>query len=173
MLPIAIAGRFRPGRAADLRDGRRWLVPARLARRGGRFRGVGRQGGIGGRPAGGGRGAGHLDHHPGSTIMWVPSAGGQAPKDAVLEPRPSLCHLWGRAGHPIKPAITANLLRTGILLAALTALFMGIGFLVGGQSGMLLALVAAAAMNLFAYWNSGDMVLGLYGAHEVDRHAAP
>ena len=42
-------------------------------------------------------------------------------------------------------------LRTAILLAALTALFMGIGFLIGGQTGMIIALVMAGGMNLFAY----------------------
>lgn len=63
--------------------------------------------------------------------------------------------------------------RTAILLAALTALFMGIGYLIGGQGGMLLALVVAAAMNLFAYWNSDKMVLSMYGAREVDERSAP
>jgi heat shock protein HtpX len=63
--------------------------------------------------------------------------------------------------------------RTAILLAAMTALFMGIGFLIGGQSGMVIALVIAAAMNLFAYWNSDKMVLSMYGAREVDERSAP
>jgi heat shock protein HtpX len=63
--------------------------------------------------------------------------------------------------------------RTAILLAALTALFMGIGYLIGGQGGMLLALVVAAAMNLFAYWNSDKMVLSMYGARAVDERSAP
>jgi heat shock protein HtpX len=63
--------------------------------------------------------------------------------------------------------------RTAILLAAMTALFMGIGFLIGGQSGMIIALVVAAAMNLFAYWNSDKMVLSMYGAREVDERSAP
>jgi len=63
--------------------------------------------------------------------------------------------------------------RTAILLAALTALFMGIGYLIGGQGGMLLALVVAAAMNLFAYWNSDKMVLRMYGAREADERSAP
>ncbi len=62
--------------------------------------------------------------------------------------------------------------RTAILLAAMTALFMGIGFLIGGQSGMVIALVVAAAMNLFAYWNSDKMVLSMYGAREVDERSA-
>jgi heat shock protein HtpX len=63
--------------------------------------------------------------------------------------------------------------RTAILLAAMTALFMGIGFLIGGQSGMVIALIVAAAMNLFAYWNSDRMVLSMYGAREVDERSAP
>src|SRR6476660_4905794 len=66
-----------------------------------------------------------------------------------------------------------NYLRTSILLAALTALFMGVGYLIGGASGATIALVVAAATNLFAYWNSDRMVLSVYGAHEVDRHTAP
>jgi heat shock protein HtpX len=64
-------------------------------------------------------------------------------------------------------------LRTAILLAVMTALFMGIGFLIGGQSGMVIALIVAAAMNLFAYWNSDKMVLSMYGAREVDERSAP
>jgi heat shock protein HtpX len=63
--------------------------------------------------------------------------------------------------------------RTAILLAALTALFMGIGFLIGGQSGMVIALLVAGAMNLFAYWNADKMVLSMYGAREVDERSAP
>ena len=63
--------------------------------------------------------------------------------------------------------------RTAILLAALTALFMGIGYLIGGQGGMVIALLVAAAMNLFAYWNSDKMVLRMYGAREVDERSAP
>ncbi|MCB1443846.1 MAG: zinc metalloprotease HtpX [Methyloceanibacter sp.] len=58
--------------------------------------------------------------------------------------------------------------RTAILLAALTALFMGVGFLLGGQTGMVMALVFAGGMNLFAYWNSDKAVLRMYGAHLVD-----
>jgi heat shock protein HtpX len=50
---------------------------------------------------------------------------------------------------------------------------MGIGFLIGGQTGMIMAFVVAAAMNLFAYWNSDKMVLSMYGAREVDERSAP
>ena len=66
-----------------------------------------------------------------------------------------------------------NYLRTAILLAGLTALFMGVGFLIGGQSGAMIALVIAAAMNLFSYWNSDRMVLSMHGAQEVDHSTAP
>jgi heat shock protein HtpX len=66
-----------------------------------------------------------------------------------------------------------NYLRTAILLAGLTALFMGVGFLIGGQTGAMIALVVAAAMNLFSYWNSDRMVLSMHGAHEVDQSTAP
>src|SRR5512144_1723367 len=68
---------------------------------------------------------------------------------------------------------TMSYLKTAILLAGLTGLFMGVGYLIGGASGALIALVIAAATNLFAYWNSDRMVLSMYGAHEVDRNSAP
>jgi heat shock protein HtpX len=64
-------------------------------------------------------------------------------------------------------------LRTAVLLAGLTALFMGVGYLIGGAGGAVIALAIAAATNLFAYWNSDRMVLAMYGAHEVDRTTAP
>ncbi len=63
--------------------------------------------------------------------------------------------------------------RTALLLAALTAFFMAIGFLVGGQGGMVFALVLAAAMNFFTYWNADKVVLGMYGAREVGEAEAP
>jgi len=66
-----------------------------------------------------------------------------------------------------------NYLRTAILLAGLTALFMGVGFLIGGKSGALIALLVAAAMNVFAYWSSDKMVLSMHGAQEVDERVAP
>jgi heat shock protein HtpX len=59
------------------------------------------------------------------------------------------------------------------LLAFLTALFMGIGYLIGGQSGMMIALVMAGGMNLFSWWNSGNMVLSSYDAQEIDEANAP
>jgi heat shock protein HtpX len=63
--------------------------------------------------------------------------------------------------------------RTAILLAGLTGLFMGVGYLIGGASGATIALVVAAGMNLFAYWNSDRMVLSMHGAQEVDARSAP
>lgn len=66
-----------------------------------------------------------------------------------------------------------NLMRTAMLLAFMTALFMGVGYLIGGQSGMLVALVVAAGMNFFSYWNSDRMVLSAYHAQEVDEQTAP
>ena len=66
-----------------------------------------------------------------------------------------------------------NLMRTAMLLAFMTALFMGVGYLIGGQSGMLIALVIAAGMNFFSYWNSDRMVLSAYHAQEVDERTAP
>ena len=66
-----------------------------------------------------------------------------------------------------------NYFRTTLLLAAMTALFLGIGFMLGGTGGMMIALLVALAMNGFAYWNSDKMVLGMYGAREVDETSAP
>ncbi len=60
-----------------------------------------------------------------------------------------------------------NLIKTGILLAALTAFFGWIGYMVGGQSGMLMALGVAAAMNIGSWWFSDKMVLSIYGAQPV------
>ena len=66
-----------------------------------------------------------------------------------------------------------NYVRTAILLAGLTALFMGVGYLIGGQGGAMIALLIAAGMNLFAYWNADQLVLSMHGAHEVDERTAP
>jgi heat shock protein HtpX len=64
-------------------------------------------------------------------------------------------------------------LRTFILLAGMTALFIGVGFMIGGEQGMIIAFAIAIAMNVFAYWNSDKMVLSMYGAKKVDRISAP
>jgi heat shock protein HtpX len=66
-----------------------------------------------------------------------------------------------------------NYFRTALLLAALTALFLGVGYLIGGQAGMLIALAVALGMNFFAYWNSDKLVLRMHGAQEVDARTAP
>ncbi len=66
-----------------------------------------------------------------------------------------------------------NLIRTGLLLAALTALFGAVGLLLGGTNGMLIALGLAVATNLFAYWNSDRLALAAHGAQEVDLATAP
>lgn len=66
-----------------------------------------------------------------------------------------------------------NYFRTSLLLAAMTSLFLGVGFMLGGSGGMMIALFLALAMNGFAYWNSDKMVLGMYGAREVDEASAP
>ena len=66
-----------------------------------------------------------------------------------------------------------NYVRTAMLLAGLTALFMGVGYLIGGQGGAMIALLVAAGMNLFTYWNADKLVLSMHGAHEVDERTAP
>ncbi|RFC62597.1 zinc metalloprotease HtpX [Fulvimarina endophytica] len=66
-----------------------------------------------------------------------------------------------------------NMIKTAALIAAMTALFMGLGLLIGGRGGMMIALVIAAAMNLFAYWNADKMVLKMHRAREVDARSAP
>lgn len=66
-----------------------------------------------------------------------------------------------------------NFTRTAILLAGLTALFLGVGWLIGGATGTVIALLIALAMNAFAYWNSDRMVLRMYGARQVDANSAP
>jgi heat shock protein HtpX len=66
-----------------------------------------------------------------------------------------------------------NTLRTGILMAAMTGLFLAVGALVGGGTGMLIAFGIALVMNLFAYWNSDKVLLSMYGAKQVDAQSAP
>ncbi|WP_290903558.1 zinc metalloprotease HtpX [Aquabacterium sp.] len=66
-----------------------------------------------------------------------------------------------------------NLMKTAVLMAAITALFMAIGGMVGGRTGMMLALVVAVGMNFFSYWFSDQMVLKMYNAREVDEASAP
>jgi heat shock protein HtpX len=66
-----------------------------------------------------------------------------------------------------------NMMKTAILMAAITALFMAMGSLLGGQQGMLIALVVALGMNFFSYWFSDTMVLKMYKAQQVDETSAP
>jgi heat shock protein HtpX len=66
-----------------------------------------------------------------------------------------------------------NLLKTAVLMAAITALFMTIGRLIGGHQGMVFALVLALGMNFFSYWFSDKLVLRMYNAQEVDAQSAP
>ena len=63
--------------------------------------------------------------------------------------------------------------KTFVLMAALTALFMGIGAMLGGATGAVLALVVAAGMNLIGYWNADKAVLRMTGAREVTAQTAP
>jgi heat shock protein HtpX len=66
-----------------------------------------------------------------------------------------------------------NLFKTGFLMAAMTGLFLVMGFLAGGEAGMAIAFLFAAGTNLFAYWNSDKMVLRMYGARAQDEASAP
>lgn len=66
-----------------------------------------------------------------------------------------------------------NMMKTAVLMAAITALFMLIGRWIGGQAGMMLALVVALGMNVFSYWFSDKIVLKMYNAREVDETSAP
>ncbi len=65
------------------------------------------------------------------------------------------------------------LVRTGILLAVMTALFGAMGLLLGGEQGLIIALVVAAGMNVFSWWNSDKMVLRMQGARPVDERTVP
>ena len=67
-----------------------------------------------------------------------------------------------------------NIFKTGLLMSLLMGLFLVVGAMVGGQSGMMIAFViGGAGLNLFAYWNSDKMLLSMYGARQVDAQSAP
>jgi heat shock protein HtpX len=66
-----------------------------------------------------------------------------------------------------------NIMKTAILMAAITALFMVLGRYLGGQQGMVIALVVALGMNFFSYWFSDKLVLKMYNAQQVDETTAP
>jgi len=79
------------------------------------------------------------------------------------------CLLSGRQGSRVQ----VNGMKTTLLLAALTALFMALGYTLGGSGGALIALVVAAGMNLFTFWNADRIVLSMHDAREVDAQSAP
>jgi len=66
-----------------------------------------------------------------------------------------------------------NYLRTAVLLAGLTAIFMVVGYLIGGGAGAAIALIIAAVTNLVSYWNADKIVLSMHNAQEVDERNAP
>ncbi|RZU00586.1 zinc metalloprotease HtpX [Rivibacter subsaxonicus] len=66
-----------------------------------------------------------------------------------------------------------NIMKTAILMAAITALFMALGSMLGGRQGMMLALMVAVGMNFFSYWFSDKLVLKMYNAQQVDETTAP
>src|ERR1700750_575590 len=66
-----------------------------------------------------------------------------------------------------------NWVKTAMLMAAITALFVVIGGVIGGTKGMMLPLAVALAMNFFSYWFSDKLVLKMYNAREVDETSAP
>ncbi len=66
-----------------------------------------------------------------------------------------------------------NFVKTMVLLAALTAVFMGAGYLIGGTGGMIVAFMFAVITNAMAYWNSDKMVLKMYAAEPVTPNSMP
>ena len=66
-----------------------------------------------------------------------------------------------------------NWTKTALLLAVMTGLFVAVGGMLGGGTGMVVAFLVAIAMNAFAYWNSDKMVLRMYGAREIDGRQDP
>ena len=72
-----------------------------------------------------------------------------------------------------RSGVTMSYFRTAILLAGLTALFMLVGYLIGGPSGAVIAFFVAAATNFITYWNADKLVLSTQGAQEVDERTAP
>ncbi len=66
-----------------------------------------------------------------------------------------------------------NMTKTALLMAGMTALFLAIGYAIGGSGGMVMAFLFAAGTNIFAYWNSDKMVLRMHGAREVTAADQP
>lgn len=69
--------------------------------------------------------------------------------------------------------MASNYIKTGVLLAALTAILVSLGALVGGETGLVIAFIMALGMNAFSLWNSDRVVLRMHGAEEVDERTAP
>lgn len=67
----------------------------------------------------------------------------------------------------------AGYMRTAILLAGLTALFIGIGYAIGGEQGMVIAFLFACGTNLWAWWNSDRVVLSMHNAQAIGPQDAP
>ena len=67
----------------------------------------------------------------------------------------------------------AGYIRTALLLAGLTALFAAVGFAIGGEQGMVIAFLVACGMNVFAWWNSDRVVLGMHNAQAIGPQDAP
>ncbi len=63
--------------------------------------------------------------------------------------------------------------KTAALMAAMTALFMGVGYLVGGATGLVIALAVAGGMNVYSYWNSDRAVLRMHDARECSDRVHP
>ncbi|MEL6335709.1 MAG: zinc metalloprotease HtpX [Pseudomonadota bacterium] len=66
-----------------------------------------------------------------------------------------------------------NYTKTALLLASMTALFLGVGFLIGGAGGAMIAFVIALTMNAWAFWNSDKAVLRMHNARALSRQTAP
>ena len=66
-----------------------------------------------------------------------------------------------------------NYLKTSILLSALTSIILFAGFLLGGEGGIIIAIIIAICTNFFAYWNSDKILLKMYGAYEISMHTEP
>ncbi len=66
-----------------------------------------------------------------------------------------------------------NAIRTGLLIAAMTSLFLVIGFMLGGEGGLMIAFLLALGMNAWAYWNSDKMILRMHNAQPATRGSSP
>jgi heat shock protein HtpX len=66
-----------------------------------------------------------------------------------------------------------NWFKTTLLLGLLTALIVGVGYFLGGQSGMIIAFILAIGLNFFSYWYSDKIVLKMYRAREVKSNDNP